>query len=232
MWSCCRFEPPILYACLFLCRDKITNPLSCTKVKTARFSFSFLFPLLELLIWLFLVAVPSTLTYLNLRSTPKHSGSVDVTVDGITFSLSSQEMRHIALEGPATRVSHALTALNMPAMVVEILTSLPTSWPDSWHPKNLSVDAWRSIAFPFYCLPAWWFVGRGFDALRRRERLGIGSTLISALFSILFMVLLCGLSFAVSTERDDTAWPLVGLALWAVLFASLPLAWFKARRVG
>jgi hypothetical protein len=197
----------------------------------------FLFPLVELLIWVFLVPVPSTLAYLDLRVGPQPSEKQIVTELG-TFYISKQEVRQMALEWPATRASHALTALNMPALAIELLVSLPTSWPDSWHPANLSVDAWRSISFPFFCLPMWWFVGKGFDALQRREKPSMWTTVIAAIFSIGFLILSVGLTltqFAMEqdgsvTRSDRTWWPILGMALWAILFISFPLAWLRERR--
>jgi hypothetical protein len=195
-------------------------------------------PLSELLVWLLLVALPFTFTYINLQTSQKHSGNVIVPMDGATFSFSSQEIRHVALEWPARRASHVLTALNMPALAIELLVSLPISWPYSWHPTNLSMDAWRSISFPFFCLPVWWFAGKGFDALRRREKPSTRTTVFATLFSIGFLILSVGLTvtqFAMEQDgsvpkSDRTWWPILGMALWAILFISFPLAWLRERR--
>jgi hypothetical protein len=115
---------------------------------------------------------------------------------------------------------------------------LPTTWPSSWHPATISIDAWRSIAFPFYCLPAWRFVGQGFDALRLREKVRLWKTTIATLLSIGFLVLSVGLTITqFAMERDGTVpksdriwWPIVGMGLWTVLFAGYPLAWLRQRR--
>jgi hypothetical protein len=206
-------------------------------MKISNTAFAFLLPLLELLIWIFLVPVPSTLTYLSFRAGPPLSEKQIVTELG-TFTISRQEVRQMVLEGPARRASHCLTALNMPALAIEILVSLPTVWPSSWHPANLSLDAWRSITFPFLCLPVWWFVGTGFDTWRRKERVGIATTVVTTLLSIGFAILAVGLTVEqIAMERDGTTlesdrlwWPVMGMALWAVLFAIFPLAWWRERR--
>ena len=132
-------------------------------MKLAQFSFSLLFPLLELVIWVILVLAPTTLIYMGLDKSP-HSEVISTEIG--TFTLSPQEVRRIALESAAMKMSHVITALNTPGVLVEALIDLPISWPLPWHRPRLPLDVWRSITLPFFCLPAWWFVGRGFDSLR------------------------------------------------------------------
>jgi len=93
------------------------------------------------------------------------------------------------------------------------------------------LDTWRAIAFPFFCLPAWWLVGLGVDVLLKQRRLHWFTFLTGTLLFILFGVLFFGLRFVLTdSERGEITYPLWGIGLWAVLFAILPIAWFRQWR--
>lgn len=171
--------------------------------------------------------VPATLIYLGLRS-HFHPGN-QVVIGNITMSYAGA--REFAFQGPALNASHFIAALNMPAYFIEFVVSLPISWPSSWHPEGMIPDVWRALSFPFFALPAWWFAGRGIDAFLLRQRPARVTTVIAALFSILSVVLLCGLRFGLTaSEREGLTLPLWGFGLWAVLFASFPAAWLRSRK--
>lgn len=190
--------------------------------------FAVLLPLMELVVWVILVPIPTTLIYLGVH-TPAQPEVVHTEIG--TFSITPQEARQIAIESASLSTSHAITALNTPGTLVEILISLPTVWPDTWRPVHLPLDIWRSITLPFFCLPAWWFAGRGFDALRSRERLPWPVALFGTLLCIAFVVLFCGLRFEIPAEdRAGGSWVFWGMALWALLFSAFPLAWLMRRR--
>ncbi len=174
-----------------------------------------------------MVLVPATLAYLDLRS--RFAPDEPVMIGSITAPYDAA--RRIAFQNPAMQASHEISALNMPAFFVEVLISLPTSWPETWKPHGMIPDVWRGFAFPFFALPAWWFVGRGFDALLLRKKPGRTATVIASILCIGFIVLFCGLGFALSpSERSEDTWPLWGLALWTVLFSAFPAAWIRSRR--
>lgn len=208
-------------------------------MKPSRLPFSFLLPLLNLTIWVLLVLVPTTLFYLSVRASLQHAGNSFNSANRGTYTIQRPAAPRIAAQRTEMEVAHVLTALNIPGLASEILISLPISWPDSWHPLFLPLDIWRAVTFPLFCLPAWWFVGRGFDALWRREKVNAWATSIATLLSIGFLVLCVGLTITqFAMERDGTIqqsdrlwWPIVGMGLWAFLFAGLPLAWLRERRI-
>jgi hypothetical protein len=198
-------------------------------MKLTHFSFSLLFPLFELVIWVILVLAPTTLIYMGLAKSP-HSEVISTEIG--TFTLSPQEVRRIALESAAMNMSPVITALNTPGVFVEMLIELPISWPFTWHRPRLPLDVWRSMTLPFFCLPAWWFVGRGFDSLRGTLILNWPVALFGTLLFVVFAVLFCGFRFEVSPEdRMGGSWILWGMALWALLFSVFPLAWLRRRRI-
>ena len=127
--------------------------------------------------------------------------------------------------------SKPMVALNIPAIAIDGLISLPTSWPMDWHPQALSFQAWRVVSYPFYCLPAWWFVGLSLDGFVSRRRLNWSSIVIGAILSALCSTAVIGMWFGISEkERGGEIWPILGFALWALLFAVLPLAGWRQRR--
>jgi hypothetical protein len=191
--------------------------------------FSLLLPLGELIIWVILVLAPTTLIYLGLD---KSSHSETISTEIGSFTLSPREVRRIALESATMKMSHLITALNTPGVFVEMLIDLPISWPSTWHPTKLPLDVWRSITLPFFCLPAWWFVGHGFDSVLGRLKLHWRMTLLGTLLRLGFVVLFCGLRFGVpADDRADGSWILWGMALWAFLFGVFPLAWLRQKQV-
>jgi hypothetical protein len=78
--------------------------------------------------------------------------------------------------------------------------------------------AWNALSFPFYCLPFWWFVGRGFDVLLSRERLSWPSLPLGTLLCVFFLFLMLGLRLGISAEeRKGLSYPFWGFGLWVAL---------------
>jgi len=137
-----------------------------------------LVPLLALAVWGWLIPLPMARAYLWL------------------WRISSGRVPdlHYVLERVAAPRARIVTAVNVPGMAGEILVSLPTSWPSSWHPESVSSDSWRALSLPFFCLPAWWFAGCGVDALLCHRRLHWASAAFGLILSLAFLVLAVGLS--------------------------------------
>ena len=149
-----------------------------------------------------------------------HVGKFDMTIPRRRWLLS-------ALEHVSWRHDHTIAALNIPGTPIETLISLPTSWPHLWHPEGLTFPAWRTLTLPFFCLPAWWFVGRGLDALVRRRSLHWIAYLAGAILCLLCLTALVGFQFGLSaSERQDMGWVILGFAFWSLAFGVLPCAWF------
>jgi hypothetical protein len=191
----------------------------------SRVSFSVLLPLIELVVWVVLLAVPATLAFLNLERVAQGSGVAHIQAGMFSASIPRNQFLSFALESAAIKSSHIVDAANMPGFFGELL------WPASWHPAGVMIDTWRAITFPFFCLPAWWLVGLGVDVLLKWRRLHWGTFLTGTLLFILFGVLFLGFRFALTdSERGEVTYPLWGIGLWAFLFAILPIAWFRQWR--
>jgi hypothetical protein len=202
-------------------------------MKVTRASFSVLLPLIELATWIVLIAVPATLVFLNLNQTAHGSLTAHIDSGNISADIPRQQFLSFAFSSAPNNRAHAITAINIPGIIPEILFSLLTSWPQSWLPPGWILDTWRALIFPFYCLPAWWFVGLGVDSLLGWRRLHWGTLLLGSIFFLLFVTLSLGFRFGLSaSERaeGDSGWLLWGIGLWALFFATFPCAWLRQTR--
>lgn len=196
-----------------------------------RLPFSLLLPLLALSLWVAVVAVPMTPLYFQLREEAKTATDKTVTVGDFQYTIPAANYVSYAMGQALEKRSPWLTAINLPGMVGEVLTSLPGTWPESWHPENLELEQWRVLIFTFYCLPFWWLAGLGLDAALGRRRPHWVVLLLGTLLFAGFAVLLGGLAVMKPGDSSDGNWPLWGLGLWVVLFVPMPVAWVRGRTV-
>jgi hypothetical protein len=200
-------------------------------VKRSHLTFSFLLPLLSLSVWLAIVAVPATIGYLRLLEMAHGASVVHLQAGQFSMSVPRDRFLWFSIRGIGIKRSDSISALNMPGLIGELLISLPTFWPAGWHPAGWDIKSWRTLVMPFFCLPAWFFVGRGIDALLGWRRLRWGTLLAGTLLCVLFLVLFLGLRFGLSNEeRGEVVFPLWGMSLWAFLFAVVPAAWIREGR--
>jgi hypothetical protein len=150
-----------------------------------------------------------------------------VTEGTFHFTVAPEDYVSYSMGQALSERSPWMTAINLPGMVGEILTSLPTSWPESWHPAKMDLEPWRVVIYVFYCLPFWWFAGLGIDAALGRRRLHWIVLLLGTLSFVGLVVLLCGLATVTPADPGEGNWPLWGLGLWALLFAAMPMAWVR-----
>ena len=201
-------------------------------MKLPRVPFTFLLPLLSLSIWLVLVAVPVTLSYITLL---EESRGAPVRV-GITAEIFQQYSRNqylqLAVANSTASSAHFIEAVNFPAFSgMALVDGLTRRWPNNWAPEAMSFEEWNAVTFPFYSLPFWWLVGLGLDALLTRRRLRWPSLLLGTLLCGLSIFLLVGLSFTRPADGESNAFVLCGLSLWSVLFATFPATWIRQRRL-
>jgi hypothetical protein len=177
-----------------------------------------LLPFLDLAIWLALVVAPLGFMYFQLRQSLPQSGTESIFFWTRSADVSRDDLLPIVLQLGAQRNANTVTALDL------------HTWPSIWRPARFNVDSWRALSFPFYCLPAWWFAGRGMDALFGRRRLHWPALFSGLFFFLLFGGLLMSLVVMPASERDGLPqWVFWGSGLWMVLFAVFPLAWVRQR---
>ena len=194
-------------------------------------TFSWILPLLSLTVWFVAFAVPVAILFFKLEHGAAGSATVRLQSGPFSVNISRDRFLTWSINAIGVQRGHFIEAFNLPGFVSDLLLSFPTSWPAVWHPAVLVADAWRSTIWPFFCLPAWWMVGKGVDACLSFGRVNRAFALLGALLSVIFAFLGGGLAFGLSpSERDGVLYPIWGFALWTVLFCSLPLGWIVQRR--
>ena len=183
------------------------------------------------MLWVLLIAVPITLVYVRLHQEADGGGTIHLQWGRFSRVVSRKQFLTFATEMATSSKAHLIEAVNLPAFAVGILVSrVSSSWPMSWTPQGLLPEQWNALSFPFYCLPFWWFVGRGFDALLSRERLRWPSLLLGTLLCGFFLFLMLGLRFGISAEeRKGLTYPFWGFGLWVALFSVFPVTWARQK---
>ncbi len=190
-------------------------------------SISVLLPLLSLTLWLVLVPTGTASDYFSLSRLSPGSSRIEFGSPEFRVSIPRDHLLSLTLISVTHSESHLISAINMPGMAGELLFSIPT-WPDSWHPSSLPFECWRALSWPFFCLPAWWFAGRGADALLGWRRPRWWTLLVGSLLFAVFATLFFGFRFGMSAEeRSGDIWILQGCALWTLLLATFPAVWIR-----
>ncbi len=181
--------------------------------------------------WAASLLVPTGLMYLRLLQRANHTGGADHSYGDLYLNIPREQYLSFVFEHVTETKAQSITAVNMPGILVELLVSLPTTFPDSWHPKQFELFNWRSIAFPFYCLPFWWLIGRGLDGVLGWRRLWLVTILSGALLQIACLVGTLGIFFGTTAadRSEDNFWIFAGLVFWTFLFGLLPAAWVRQR---
>lgn len=191
-------------------------------------SFSALLPLLDLACWVALLLVPTLLVYLRLKLGVHGSAG-----NGSAVIVPPEYFLGFALQKAAWGAHGILTILNAPASIGEVVVALLVSHTTSWEPNSMAPSLWRSLTYPFYALPAWWYVGRGIDGMLGRLRLSAADMLVAASLSLFSLAISTGLRFGLSTEerlgQDQINWFITGFAVWTVLFAVPLVGWLLQR---
>jgi len=198
-----------------------------------------LLPLLSLLVWVGVVALPFAQQLRALQAAAARpasgataaSGNAIVALGSYQATLVPREFAPFALNAAILSHSHALAAVYLPGALLEMPLSLATTIPEDWYPKRLNEWTPLALAQPVESLPFFWLVGLAVDALLGRRRLrwpllAFGTTLCGVFGFVLVRFALERLTGA----QPVAGWVLAGLTLWVVLLASFPAAWLRASR--
>jgi hypothetical protein len=192
-----------------------------------RVSFSFLLPLLDMIVWVLLVALPASLVFLNLEQMAQGSNVANIHIGDFSVSIPRNQFVSHALWEATTQSSHAIVVANVPGFFGDSLVSLMR-----WRHTSMTLDSWRAVSFPLFCLPAWWLVGLGIDVLLKWRHLHWATFLTGTVLFVLFSVLFVGFRFALSpSDFGEDVYLLWGIGLWVGLFAVLPVAWVRQWRL-
>lgn len=198
------------------------------RVWVSRVPFRILLPLLALVVWVGIVAVPAVSMYRDLRAVTGNVRNATVTEGTRLMTIPPETFLAYAVNEAVVTHSHVITALNLPGALMEMPVSLATTLPEVWYPRRLELWTWRALATVVSCLPAWWLVGLGLEALVGLRRLWWPWAALGGVACGLQLVMLGGFLFGVSAGPGG-GWVYIGLVLWIVLFAVLPVAWVQQR---
>lgn len=185
-----------------------------------------------MLVWVLLIAAPTTVGVVQLRAMAHGAPGVHLQFNAFSMDLPRGRFLSFAADTAAYRWAHQVAATNLPGFVGELLISRSTkTWPMSWHPASIMLDSWRAISYPILCLPFWWFAGLGLDGFLGHRRIRWPILLIGTVLSVISFVLLIGLRFGTSaSERESLVYPLWGFGLWGILLLPFPFMWAKRGR--
>lgn len=124
--------------------------------------------------------------------------------------------------------------LNMPASLVEIGISLPTSWPESYCPgwaRPLGLFGFRAITWPIWALPFWFFAGRGIDSLFRGKTISAFEAFFMAAVGLFWG----SVAVAIAFDPGDVGevymrWTALPGVMWISFSLICLIAWWKQRR--
>jgi hypothetical protein len=198
-------------------------------------SASLLLPLLALLVSATLVLIPTVRAYVFLERAAQQKEIITVESGSTRFAMPTDKALIFAIYEAALRTQGQITVLNAPGQFFHVLVSRIIAGNGNWYPTVIGPSTWRVLIFPFYALPAWFFVGRGLDGLFRRKRLRKAEMVMSLSLAVIFLTFSLGLRFGLSaTEREGQLmldWYIYGFALWGILIAIPFIAWLRQRGI-
>jgi hypothetical protein len=138
----------------------------------------------------------------------------------------------------ANHAMEAVTAINLPGVLVQLPFALLRSDHEIWRPPGLSVQLWHGITFPVFGLVFWWIAGRAAEALvainyrQLNPKIGWVETVTGFLVMAGGATFLGGMLFGLSpSERDWESTRLAaGGGLWALLGSLSVIARFRQWR--
>ena len=195
-----------------------------------RISFALLLPALELTVWAALVPAEIGQVWYSSHQAVSRAQLASVPLGRFELTQPPDQWVSFTLRWRPLHYSRAIVAVNLPGLAADVLISLPTSQPGKWHPAAISLDNWRSLVFPFYCLPAWWLAGFGLDALVGRKRIHLALLWTGSILCFAFAVTLFGYYTSPAGDQADLRWLLPGSWLWTILFAVIPFSWIHHKR--
>jgi hypothetical protein len=203
-------------------------------VKKRLWSFAYLLPAAELLVWIAFVPIPAWFSFSHFKHIANGAPSVLLKSDEFTFTIPSHNLLSFSFTAAAWRAEGFITAVNAPAKFTEILVSLVVAQKPNWYPESLDSSLWHTLIYPVYALPAWFYVGSGIDAGMGRRRVSRWSMILSVILAFICVSLFCTLRFGLAPEErglDRLIGFITGLGIWTVLFAIPFLAWLRQRQL-
>jgi len=203
-------------------------------VKNGKKSLSLLVPF-SALYCSALFTLQSALTlYFRLKIAAHGAPTVSFGSAPYRLTIPTEHLLSFAFSGTALWAEGPIRAIHAPALLVDLFVSFIFSGNGNWHPESILMSTWVILAFPVCALPAWWFLGRGFDGLLNRTRIRVVEMVIGAVLATSFLALAAILGFGMSAaERGYQADSyMYGFTFWGLLVAVPFIAWIRQRTRG
>ena len=198
-------------------------------MRAQRISCAFLLPIAELALWSALVLVPTLLMYGRFYSLQKHENA---STESGRFELILPRDRWLgfSLATVCERRFHTIVNLNLPGALIGAPLSVPAALYFRTHAAGLSIRTWHTVTLPFFCLPAWWFVGLGMGGALKRKRLHWALSAVGSIFCCACVALVIGILTSPPADRRDLLSFMPGAIFWAAAFGLFPLNWILTAR--
>lgn len=198
-------------------------------LRPRRLSYAVLLPIAELALWSAVVLIPALLIYGRFHAAQR-SANARIASGQFESMLPRDHWLAFSVATVCDRRFHIITNLNLPGVLVGAPLSVAAVPYLRQHSSTFSVYTWHTMTMPFFCLPVWWFVGRGMDDLLTRRRphwtiLAIGSVLCCA-----SIALLIGILISPPADKRDLMPFLPGAIFWTIVFGLFPSNWPTGRR--
>jgi hypothetical protein len=191
-------------------------------LKPKKFSLATLLPLAELFVWFTLILVPAVQTSIAFVRQSRSSSNENAP---FPFSRSLGYSLGFAFEEQFPTIVN----LNLPGVLIGLPISVPVLQHLRAHPAMLTTRSWAVVTLPFFCLPAWWFVGRGLDAVLVWTRPRLGFRIIGSILCCACIAFAIAIAKSPPNDRSDLLPFMPGAILWAVAFGVFPFSWLLPR---
>jgi hypothetical protein len=178
------------------------------------------------------VLVPMVRMFFHAKAAARTPATYAMATERYEIVIPADHLLRFVFNEKAFQMQGPITCLNVPGQFLQVLVSRAiTQDTSNWYPATLGRAVWRVISFPFFALPAWFFVGRGIDALFQKTRVNKLEMVVSLTLSILFLVLGIGLRFGLTdaerADQDLLNSYIAGFVLWAILIGIPFSAWLR-----
>ena len=192
-------------------------------LRLRKFSFATFQPLAEIAIWAILVLVPTvqiSINHVRLDNWPIANGGAPLRFSrslGISLIVVSEQQ------------FLTIVNLNLPGTLIGAPISVPAISYIRHHSVAFPVETWVVVTLPFFCIPAWWLVGRSLDAVLSRTRPRLAFRVIGLILCCVCIAIAIGIETSPPEDKLDLRPFMPGAIFWAVAFSLLPLTWLLPR---
>ena len=213
-------------------RSADLDQLKCRAMRKLPKSFAFWFPVANLILATGLLIVPALTFYFRIKHAAHGAATVYLRAGEFTLQLRSSEFLSQGFMSSGYVARRWVLPLNAPGIVGQLLVSFFSEYTGNFYRATLFWPFWDSVIYVIFAIPAWRFVGRGVDQLRKGLPVGRANLVMSVFLIVLSATISVGLWIGLSKDpgrTEDAYLAMLGFAGWSGLFAIPLIAWFRQR---